>query len=252
MTGRTEEDPAGDRVTRNLLEYVDHFKAAPVREAVYSGEAAGKAYLESAGIAAGNYAGGKLAANNVLIVGPGAGQILTGSAPMIADFLKTGGHVVAIGLDQNDAQFLPFKISTKSREYITTTFEPFSITSPFAGVGPADLDNRDPREIPLITSGGTIIGNGVLCSADSPNVVFCQLAPWQFDYQNRYNLKRTYRRVSFAVLRLLANAGVSGPTPLLSRFAAPVAANKPESRWMDGLYIDKPEEWDDPYRFFCW
>jgi hypothetical protein len=21
-------------------------------------------------------------------------------------------------------------------------------------------------------------------------------------------------------------------------------------RWLDGLYLDTPEEWDDPYRFF--
>jgi hypothetical protein len=23
-------------------------------------------------------------------------------------------------------------------------------------------------------------------------------------------------------------------------------------RWLDGLYLDTPEEWDDPYRFFRW
>ena len=23
-------------------------------------------------------------------------------------------------------------------------------------------------------------------------------------------------------------------------------------RWLDGLYLDVPEEWDDPYRFFRW
>jgi hypothetical protein len=27
---------------------------------------------------------------------------------------------------------------------------------------------------------------------------------------------------------------------------------KPEKRWLDGLYLDPPEEWDDPYRFFRW
>ena len=25
-----------------------------------------------------------------------------------------------------------------------------------------------------------------------------------------------------------------------------------EQRWLDGLYLDVPEEWDDPYRFFRW
>jgi hypothetical protein len=25
-----------------------------------------------------------------------------------------------------------------------------------------------------------------------------------------------------------------------------------EGRWLDGLYLDVPQEWDDPYRFFRW
>jgi hypothetical protein len=46
--------------------------------------------------------------------------------------------------------------------------------------------------------------------------------------------------------------GAAGSTPVLARFASPVAAAKPEKRWLDGLYLDTPEEWDDPYRFFRW
>ena len=51
---------------------------------------------------------------------------------------------------------------------------------------------------------------------------------------------------------LLANMGVAGATPLLSRFHSPVNPAKPETRRLDGLYLDAPEEWDDPYRFFRW
>jgi len=25
-----------------------------------------------------------------------------------------------------------------------------------------------------------------------------------------------------------------------------------EGRWTSGLYVDQPQEWDDPYRFFRW
>ncbi|MDB5331040.1 MAG: Beta-galactosidase [Phycisphaerales bacterium] len=252
VTGRTQADPAGDRLVSSILQYAANFKPAPMRKAIYAGEAAGKTYLENVGIPAQEYEGGKLTESDVLVVGPGGGRALAASAPAIAEFLKAGGHLLAIGLDQGDAQFLPFNIATHKREYITTTFEPFGKDSPLAGVGPADLDNRDPRDIPLIDSGGTIFGNGVLCTAKDANVVFCQLAPWHFDYEKQYNLKRTYRRVSFAVARLLANAGVAAPTPVLSRFASPVNGDKSEPRWLNGLYVDKPEEWDDPYRFFCW
>ena len=74
-------------------------------------------------------------------------------------------------------------------------------------------------------------------------------------------MKRTCRRTAFLVTRLLANLGAAGPmttsgrspsTPLLDRFHRPVAAGNAEKRWLDGLYLDPPEEMDDPYRFFRW
>ena len=42
----------------------------------------------------------------------------------------------------------------------------------------------------------------------------------------------------------------AGDTPLLGHVARPVGEG--ETRWLDGLYLDVPEEWDDPYRFFRW
>ena len=103
-----------------------------------------------------------------------------------------------------------------------------------------------------MSGGAEVIGNGVLARADGDNVVFCQLAPWEFDYGKQYNLKRTYRRASFVVARLLAGMGVAGATPVLTRFSSPVDAARPEKRWLDSLYLDQPEEMDDPYRFFRW
>ena len=76
--------------------------------------------------------------------------------------------------------------------------------------------------------------------------------PWSFTCGEQYNVRRTYRRASFALARLLANMGVAAPTPLLERFHAPVTAAKPEKRWLALFYLDQPEEWDDPYRFFNW
>ena len=63
-------------------------------------------------------------------------------------------------------------------------------------------------------------------------------------------MKRTYRRVSCLVARLLANMGVAGRTQLLEHVSQPVAQG--EQRWLDGLYLDAPELWDYPYRFFRW
>jgi len=74
----------------------------------------------------------------------------------------------------------------------------------------------------------------------------------QFDPTKEMNLKRTFRRASCLVSRLAANMGVRGSTPILSRFRSPVDSPRADPRWLSGLYLDVPEEWDDPYRFFRW
>jgi beta-galactosidase len=253
VTGRTEIDPAADTLTRNLLRYVSAWKPIPRRKAVFVGDPAGKAWLESTGVAVESLENRKLFGDQILVVGPGAGQKLADRAAEISDWIKAGGNVLAIGLDQDQANaWLPFKITTAKKEHIAAFFEPFAKESLLAGVSPADVHNRDPREVPLISSGAQIYGNGVLAGAQKANVIFCQLAPWQFDGAKQMNLKRTARRVSFLVSRLMANLGATASTPLLDRFHQPVDASKPEKRWLDGFYIDQPEEWDDPYRFFRW
>jgi hypothetical protein len=253
VTGRTDAEPAAEAIVRNILRYVSTWKPAPTRHVVYIGDPAGIGHLETAGIAAQSYAGGKLATDQILVVGPGRGQALAANAPAIAEWLKSGGNLLAIGLDEREANaFLPFKITTKKAEHIATTFDTSGAQSVLAGIGPADVHNRDPRELPLLVSGASVIGDGVLARAEDLNVVFCQIVPWQFDCAGKLNLKRTFRRVSFVVSRVLANMGVDGTTPILDRFSTPVAAARPERRWADGLYLDQPEEWDDPYRFFRW
>jgi hypothetical protein len=179
------------------------------------------------------------------------GQKVAGSAATIAPWLNAGGNLLAIGLDAQEANaFLPFQLTTKKAEHIAASFEPFGASSLLAGVAPADVHNRDPRDFPLVSAGATVIGNGILARAG--NVVFCQLAPWQFQDNKQPNLKRTYRRTSFLLSRLLANMGVAASTPVLPRFSRPVTAAPSEHRWLEGLYLDQPEEWDDPYRFFRW
>ncbi|HKI31669.1 MAG TPA: hypothetical protein VKA46_07360 [Gemmataceae bacterium] len=42
-----------------------------------------------------------------------------------------------------------------------------------AGTGPADVHNRDPRELPPGSGGASVIGNGILAKADNADVVFC-------------------------------------------------------------------------------
>ena len=160
--------------------------------------------------------------------------------------------MLALGLDEAEANsFLPMKVSMVTREHIAAYFEPFVWGSPLAGMSPAEVHNRDPRDLHLVAEGATVVGDGVLATAANGNVVFCQLVPWQFDYSGaKMNVKRTYRKVSCLVARLLGNMQAAGEMRLLEHISTPVAEN--EKRWLDGLYLDTPEEWDDPYRFFRW
>jgi hypothetical protein len=254
VTGRTEVDPAAELLARNIVRYVSAWKPTPTRHVVYVGDPAGLGHLKAAGIAAEPDRGSSFAPDQVLVVGPGGGQKLASRAPAIAAWLKSGGNVLAIGLDEPNANaFLPPHVRMQKAEHIAAYFDPVNEHSLIAGIGPADVHNRDPRELSLVKAGATVIGDGVLATAEGANVVFCQLVPWQFDYANgKTNIKKTFRRSSFLVSRLLANMGASGATSVLDRFHDPGKAAPSEKRWLSGLYLDQPEEMDDPYRFFCW
>ena len=112
-------------------------------------------------------------------MGPGGGPLLARNKAAVAEFVKDGGHLLALGLDAPEANsFLPFRVDMKKAEHIAAFFEPPGRDSPFAGIGPADVHNRAPRELPLVASGATVIGDGILARAKDANVVFCQLAPY--------------------------------------------------------------------------
>jgi hypothetical protein len=178
VTGRTESDPAAETLAGNVLDYVSAWKRAPRRKAVYVGDPAGKSHLESAGISLSAYRGGELADDEVLVVGAGGGRELTDDRALLASWLKEGGHVLALGLDEQEANaFLPMEVEMTSEEHIASYFQPPGRDSLLAGVAPADVHNPAPRELPLL-SGDAAIGDGVLGQARGANVVFCQLPPY--------------------------------------------------------------------------
>jgi hypothetical protein len=253
VTGRTEADPAAPTLVSNILRYVSTWKPGPTRRPVYVGEPAGAKHLRSLRIEPAVYDGGGISPDQVLIVAHGASRAHAPSKEAVAKFLAAGGRVLAVALDQQDADnLLPFKVTLTPAEHISAFFEAPGRESALAGVGPADVLNRGPREVPLLNDGAKAIGDGILGNSSDHSVVFCQVAPWQIDVRDQPNLKRTYRRTSYLLTRLLANLGVAGEVPLADRVHMPVKAPDAEKRWQDGLYLDIPEEWDDPYRFFRW
>ncbi|MBN1556569.1 MAG: hypothetical protein JW951_00320, partial [Lentisphaerae bacterium] len=249
VTGRTADDPAALRLARNLLEYASAWKARPRRRALYAGDPAGKRHLETAGFRPAVFAGGVPAAGDVLIVGKGGGGTLAPHAGALGAWLDAGGRVVALELDEREAgSFLPSPVRMRRGEHIAAHFEPFEVDSPLAGIGPADVHNRDPRELPLVRDGARAVGDGVLAVMDGGRVVFCQMAPYRFR-TDAGNQRRTFRRASFLLTRLLANQGVESETPLLGRFASPVEEATGESVVRNGDFRKTgsggglPEDW---------
>src|SRR5262249_34399444 len=150
------------------------------------------------GVAVDMYEGGNLSPEQFFVAGPGSGEKLASNASAVTGWLKSGGNLLSIGLNETELNaFLPSKVKLKSAEHIAAYFEPFAIDSPFAGIGPADVHNRAPREFPLVTGGASPVGDGILGKADGANVIMCQLVPWTLDYSKQYNLKRTFRRAAF-------------------------------------------------------
>lgn len=253
VCGRTETEPAADQLVRNIFSHASTWEPMPQRKALYVGDIRGKSYFEKTGVVLGAYEGGPIPENSTLIAGPGSGEKLASHVEAIHSFIKAGGTVLVLGLSDNEANsFLPFKIVTKKSEHISAYFTAPTRESFACGIGPADIHNRDVKDIALITGGATVIGDGVLAIGEGSHVVFCQTPPWSFDYSKQYNVKRTYRRVAFLLTRLLANMGVAADVPLAKRINSPVDPAKNEKRWLAGLYLDEPEEMDDPYRFFRW
>ena len=224
VTGRTETDPAAESLARNILQYVVDLEAGP---------RAGKSSMPAIqpGSAISNpraspwmpYAGAKLSPDQVLVVGPGGGRKLAASAPAIADWLKAGGNVLAIGLDEQEANaFLPFKVRMKKAEHIAAYFDPFDAQLAVRGSraggcpqprppGAAPRSRREPR------SSATASWPGRRASTSSS----ASSCPGSSTTARKPNVKRTYRRASFLVSRLLANMGVDAATPILARFLLP-------------------------------
>ncbi|MFC2090872.1 hypothetical protein ACFLT1_08865, partial [Bacteroidota bacterium] len=254
VTGRTETDPAAGILVRNILSYASDWQATIKRPALYAGEESGLHHLQKAGIRVAPLGNNMLTGDQILIAGPEAGSELQLQSKKLEKLVKSGGKLLAIGFDQEDADsLLPFKVGIKKDEHIAAWFEAFGTDSTFAGIGPSDVHNREPKEFPLLSNGVIKVADGVMGQTENNGVVFCQLAPWKNDYsKEKHNVKQTFRRSSFLLSRLLGNLGTESTTPLLTRFSSPVNPEGSEQRWLDGLYLDQPEEWDYPYRFFRW
>jgi len=237
VTGRTEKDPAARQLIENMLRYVNGWKPEPRLKVAFLGDETAENILAKTGV--------EPAKSNAALLILGTGGVTQHHKDVIAKFRKSH-KVLAIGLNSDELKIAFPELAVNNAEHISTFFEPFDRTFPLRGISPADLHNRDPKNYPLIATG---VGNGIVAVADNGRSVICSLAPWQFP-EEQQSFRRTYRRTAFTLSRILGNMNADIRTPLVNRFHGTVG--KDEQRWLTGLYIDQPEEWDDPYRFFRW
>jgi hypothetical protein len=245
VTGRSEDDPAALHLVGNILRYVDKWKPQPKRIIEYAGDKTGRDYLEKIGA---SLADVEMHSKDYYVLVLGTNGARPDNATTIAQW-RTDTPGLAIGLNQNELKHAFPELTVKSEEHISTYFEPFGMDSPLRGISSADLHNRDPKNYPLITHEKIAVGNGILAVLDGGRTVICGLAPWQFP-NDKQSFKKTFNRSAFVLARTLGNMNVDMRTPLVERFHS--AVGKDEKRWLTGLYLDEPVEWDDPYRFFRW
>lgn len=234
VTGRTEVEPAATRLVQNIVRLASRWERRPVRAAHYVGALNGASHLERCGFDLHNLPKNPSPSDSVLVLGPASNR---------GEMARFGGMILALG-EQNGESVEHISLLRNNEAAFT-----FGEQSVFAGIGLSDSNCRDPQGISRLNpaNGRTVIGDGGL--AYEHPTVYCQLVPWTFDVQ-KPNQKRTFRRTSFLLTRLLCNLGVESKSQLLDDLVRPVSLG--EKRWLDGLYLDTPEEWDDPYRFFPW
>ncbi|WP_347243931.1 carbohydrate binding domain-containing protein, partial [Thermogutta sp.] len=182
VTGRTERDPVAEQIVANMIRYLTARDRSlpPERRAVYVGDMPGRMYLTRLGIPLEDAPDQKLTAEHVLIVGPGAGGQLEGKREEIANWLAAGGHILVLGMEGKEVNsFLPATVRTESREYINAFFSEPSFSCVFAGIAPADVHNRDPRNLPVLADGVERLCE-VLGQTNNDQIVFCQLLPFDF------------------------------------------------------------------------
>lgn len=252
VSGRSEPEPAAEQIVKHLIGYALHWTNPVRRPVYYAGVAEGLAHLKSAGLQPTNVSGKTIPGDALLIVGAGY-EAVGYSSRNLNEWIAGGGHTLAIGLTGNELSMLvvdAVKIDHRDKEHIASHFDVPGLQTWLAGVCPADVHNRVPQVAALIAGGANVTGNGILARSDQHNVCFCQLAPWNFNARGPMNQKRTFRRFAALTARIASNLGADSRTVLTSHFAA--VPDDHQQRWLAGLYLDTPEEWDDPYRFFGW
>lgn len=248
VTERDSQDPAADRIVSNLLSYLDKVEEAPPPPRVlYAGGADGASLLSALGIQNQPFNGRMNPASDVLVLASGAENL-----DSVKNAMEQGADVLCIGLDRRELSILfGNKIKVKEGSFVSALVKDLSQPE-YRGISNSDLHWRTrPQMAAIVDVDDTSNLALKVIQTDQGKLVFLQVRPWEFNYDEKPYLRTTYRRTVFLVSRLLANLGVYGANPLLEKFRDTSGFFAADS-WKDSYYVQKPEAVDDPYRYYRW
>ena len=220
VTGRTERDPAAERLARNLLNYASDLEAAAAGAPSFTPAIRPDRSIFRAPATRSNLTpAGALKPERVLVVGPGAGATLASDKAAIAAWLKQDGHVLALGLDAGETdKFLPSQIETKQAEHIGSYFDPPAgeLTAGRRRTG----RRPQPRSAERSRWSRAALRPWATACSPSPRAATsssASLPPWQFNIQQQ-NTKRTFRRTSSLLFPTAGQSGRARPDPAAGAF----------------------------------
>lgn len=207
ISGRTENDPAADRLFVNLLSRPAIHTPEP-RELLYSGNPEGAALLNELGHRAKPYARDSKPGNNtILVLGPGFDRTIQAQ-----ELRRQGIDIVTFGLSAEESN----RVIGRPGAFAERTVLPDPAlcktgSGLLAGVTRADLYWRG--EIPIAACTGTEEGNGnealvVIPRSDGTGALaMLQATPDLFEKSDRRYFRKTIRRNRYLAGRLLYNLG---------------------------------------------
>lgn len=217
VTGRSETDPAADKLCLNLLGYLQKAPAERYRPVAYAGDERGAALLRDLRVPF--VPATTASAGQLLVLGP--------KAPAIAGLdaaLQQGARVLCLGLDNADLQRVLPGVATVQEAATTPSLVEKFDRPELAGISNSDLHWHTLLTLPALTETGPDRNQALAVVERGPGrVVLCQAAPWMFDYQAKPYVRTTYRRNVFLVTRLLANLGAQSQAPVLAQASQPAA-----------------------------
>ncbi len=222
VSGRTENDPVGASIVRNIFKYLDGARNEKTREVCYSGDSRGEYLLKGLGA---KFAvlkeGEKPPAGSLLIVGPGA------KAGNMKDAVESGVNLLGLGLDEKTINaILPGAVKMAKFSGYSSMVKDLG-TPEFTGISNSELHWRGKFEFDgFADKSDTSCDMLRSFKLGKGSVVLCQLAPWDIDYVKKPYQRPTFRRDCFLVSRLLANLGASSESQLLANFARVPAKSK--------------------------